>query len=146
MGTTPSFSFTEKLCPKCCQIKPIAEYHVYFSKPRNKHRISNYCKPCGRKDANKRAKVHFENNKEAKLQYAKDYRSAPVNKDKLKAISQRFKAQYRQELKDCYVRDVLRTRNGIPTEISTANPELVEARRLQIKIRRQLNKLKNGKK
>lgn len=146
MNNTQELSLTEKLCPKCHELKPVEAYHMYFSKPRNKYRISNYCKPCGRKDSNKRAKAHFEANKEDKLQYARDYRADPSNKAKLKATSQRFKIQYRQELQDCYVRDVLKARDGIPVSVSREIPELVEARRLQIKIRRQLKKLKNGKK
>lgn len=134
-----------KLCPICGNIKPINEYHTYFSKERNKIRIGNYCKPCARLEANKRAKVHFQNNRELKLQYSRDYRASEKNKEKLKILSIKFKKKYREELQDCYVRDRLSMDNNIPTSFSLEHPEIVESKRLQIKIRRKIKSLKDGK-
>lgn len=134
-----------KICPICGIEKPISEYHSYYSKERQKHRIGNYCKPCARINANERAKIHFQNNREAKLQYSRDYRADEKNKEKLKVLSIRFKQKYREELQDCYVRDRLSMENNIPTSYSRLNPEIVEAKRLQIKIKRKLKSLQDGK-
>lgn len=143
---TYRFSFAHKVCPICNENKPVEEYHQYFSKPRNKYRIGNYCKPCAREESKVRSEKYFKENKEARLQYARDYRANPKNDEKRSVLAKKFKAKYREELKDCYVRDVLATRCDIPTEVSREIPEIVEAKRLQMKIRRKLKTLKNGKK
>lgn len=140
------FSFTHKVCPICKENKKVEEYPTYFSKARNKHRIANYCKPCGRKEAKPRAIKNYQENQEKRKQYAKDYRANPDNKEKRRKLEIHFKKKYREELQDCYVRDVLATRYDIPTEVSRQIPEIVETKRLQIKIRRKLKNLKNGKK
>ncbi len=140
------FSFTHKVCPVCKENKEVKEFATYFSKCRNKYRISNYCKPCGRKEAKPRATKNYKDNVELRKQYAKDYRANPENKEKRKKLEIYFKKKYREELQDCYVRDVLATRYNIPTQISKELPEIVETKRLQIKIRRKLKILKNGKK
>ena len=53
--------------------------------------------------------------------------------------------KYREELQDCYVRDLLVTRSKFKHEDLKKVPEIVETKRLQIKIKRKLKKLKNGK-
>jgi hypothetical protein len=139
------FPFTHKVCPICKENKEVSQYPTYFSKARGKHRIGNYCKPCGRNEAKPRAIKHYQDNREYKLQYSKDYRANPDNKEKLKKLELHFKKKYREELQDCYIRDVLSTRYDIPVEVSRQMPEIVEAKRLQIKIRRKIKTLKNGK-
>lgn len=133
-----------KICPICKHLKSIDEYHSYYSKERQKYRIGNYCKLCARENSNTRAKIHYQKNKERKKQYAKDYRSKEENKEKLSILSRKFKIKYREELQDCYVRDRLNQDNNIPVRVSTSIPEIVETKRLQIKIRRKLKSLKNG--
>ncbi len=139
------FSFTHKVCPVCKENKEIKEFRIYFSKIRNKFRISNYCKPCGRKEAKPRAIQNYKDNSELRKQYAKDYRANPEKKEKLKLVSQKFKIKYREELQDCYVRDRLTQENKIPNYVAKELPEIVETKRLQIKIKRKLKNLKNGK-
>lgn len=133
-----------KKCPICCVEKPVSEYYKYFSKERQKYRISNYCISCGRENARPRAEKHYKENTDTKKQYAKDYRVQ--NKDKVKVLAQKFKIKYREELKDCYVRDLLTQKNKIPKTVMAEIPEIVETKRLQIKIKRKLKQLKNGKK
>lgn len=140
------FSFTHKVCPICKLKKKVEEYHQYFSKERQKYRIGNYCKICARENSKVRVKIYFEENKEERLQYARNYRANPNNKEKLQKLSQRFKQKYREELQDCYVRDVLNQKDKVPNYVSRELPEIVEAKRLQIKIKRQLKNLQNGKK
>ena len=80
------FSFTHKVCPICKQNKVVDDFATYFSKSRNKYRISNYCKPCGRKEAKLRAVQNYKDNLELRKQYAKDYRANPENKEKRKKL------------------------------------------------------------
>lgn len=140
------FPFPEKLCPICNTVKPVEEYHTYYSKERKKYRIGNYCKPCARVNSLVRATKYYEENREEKKEYAKKFRADPKNKDKLKTLSQKFKVKYREELQDCYIRDRLTQDDGIPVDVSKALPEIVETKRLQIKIKRKIKSLKNGKK
>lgn len=143
---TCRFSFTHKVCPICKEEKSVEEYHQYFSKSRNKYRIGNYCKPCARANSKVRVAKYFKENKEARLQYAKDYRANPENDEKRAVLAKKFKTKYREELKDCYVRDRLTQEDGIPNWMSRQNEELIEAKRLKIKIKRKIKSLKNGKK
>ena len=143
---TCRFSFTHKVCPICKENKEVKEYHQYFSKSRNKYRIGNYCKPCARINSNIRVKKYFEDNREARLQYAKDYRANPDNNEKRAILAKKFKSKYREELQDCYVRDRLTQEEGVPNWMSRQNEELVEVKRLKIKIKRKIKSLKNGKK
>jgi len=143
---TCRFSFTHKVCPICNKNKPVEEYHQYFSKSRNKYRIGNYCKPCARENSKVRAKKYFEENKEARLQYARDYRANPKNDEKRAVLAKKFKTKYREELQDCYVRDRLTQVDKIPNYVSKSIPEIVEAKRISIKIKRKIKSLKNGKK
>lgn len=143
---TGRFSFTHKVCPICKENKSVEEYHQYFSKSRNKYRVGNYCKPCARINSNVRAKKYFEENKEARLQYARNYRANPANDEKRAVLSKKFKTKYREELQDCYVRDRLTQDDNIPNYVSRSIPEIVEAKRISIKIKRKIKTLKNGKK
>lgn len=139
------FSFTHKTCPICGISKPIDEYHVYFSKQRQKHRIGNYCKLCARKNSNDRALIYYQTNKEEKKQYGRDFRANPKNKEKLKTQSQRFKVKYREELQPCYVRDRLVQEHGFNNSDLHEHPEIVEVFKNQIKLKRKLKSLQNGK-
>ena len=127
-----------KKCPVCEETKDLTEFYKYFSKPRNKHRYSNYCKPCAREKAKPRAKKHFEQNKEAKLQYAKDYRKA--NPEKVKKLSAKFTKKYREELQDCYVAEFAAKSLKCPTDQIHSNPELLQAYRANMKLKREIRK------
>ena len=134
-----------KKCPICNKEKTLDNYYSYYSKQRNKYRVSNYCKPCARENSKPRAKKYFENNREEKLQYAKDYRADPNNKKKLEVLRKRFKKKYSRELKDCYLRDQLKRKHGIENELLHENPEIVEVYKNQLLIKRKLKQLKDGK-
>ena len=133
-----------KICPKCGKSKPIEAFHSYFSKSRNKRRIGNYCKDCARKESNKRAKAHYRANVEKKKQYGKQYRAD--NKEKIKADRPKYKKAYREKLQDCYVRELLVTRSNISPEFIEENPEIIETKRLQLKLKRKLKSIRDGKK
>jgi len=138
------FTINEKRCPKCEEIKSVDEYHQYFSKSRKKWRIGNYCKPCARKDSKKRVKIYFEENKEERLRYARDYRKK--NPKKVKKLSAYFTKKYREELQDCYVAEFAAKSLKCSTKEIHDNPELLEAYRTNMKIKRKIKKLKDGKK
>ena len=135
-----------KVCPICKIEKDVAEFGKYFSKIRQKYRAQNYCKMCERPEKKRRSAEYYKENKDARKQYQKKYRSDPSNKEKLKLTAQKFKLKYRDELKDCYVRDRLAQSDKIPTSVSRDLPEIVETKRLQIKIIRKIKKIQNGKK
>ncbi len=125
-----------KKCPICEETKTLDNYYKYFSKPRNKYRYSNYCKPCAREDAKPRAKKHFEDNREQKLQYAKDYRKQ--NPEKIKKLSAKFTKKYREELQDCYVAEFAAKSLKCSTKEIHENPELLQAYRNNLKLKRQI--------
>lgn len=139
------FNFTHKICPICKENKKVEEYNYYFSKKRNKYRVGNYCKPCAKIDAKPRAIKNYLDNREARLQYCKEYRNNPANQEKLKTLKNKFKKKYVEILQDCYVRELLVSRNKITNEFINENPEIIETKRLQIKIKRKLKNLKDGK-
>lgn len=128
-----------KVCPICKVEKSVDEFHKYWSKSRNKYRYSNYCKPCARENAKPRAQKHFQDNKQAKLQYAKDYRANPENKDKLYKLSSKFKKQYRTELQACYVAE--QAAKALKTTVADirSTPEILAAYTLNLKIKRKIN-------
>jgi aminopeptidase N len=135
-----------KICPICKENKPLSEYDHYFSKERNKLRPQNYCKVCQVLEKRKRSAAYFQKNKEQRLNYAKQYRKNPENKEKLNVLRQKFKKKYREILKDCYVKDLLKQRGKV-TEVHLKElPEIIETKRLQIKIKRKLKEIRDGKK
>lgn len=136
---------THKVCPICKENKEVDKFHSYFSKQRNKYRIGNYCKICSKEQAKPRAKKNYLENKEKRLEYGRNYRANPDNKEKLRTLKAKFKKKYIENLQDCYVRDLLRTRQKIKNEVIDKIPEIIETKRLQIKIKRKLKNLKNGK-
>lgn len=135
-----------KKCPVCKQIKQIECFYKYFVKLRRKFRFSNYCKDCAKIKANKRALIHYQANKEEKKKYQRDYRANPKKRDQIKKTSIYFKKKYARELHDVYIRDRLYIDDDISVNESRALPELLETKRLKIKITRKLKELKNGKK
>ncbi len=132
-----------KICPVCKENKHISHFNSYFSKERNKYRISNYCKPCGRIKANIRAKEDYINNKDKKLKYAKEYRSN--NKDSIRVKKQVFKNGYVKELHDLYIIDLLRSKNGISTKEARENPEIIELKRNLLMLKRKVNEKQNNR-
>lgn len=129
-----------KVCPKCGFELDIGCFHTYFSKPRNKYRVANYCKECSKKVSNVNAKRNYKENRKKKLEYAANYRE--TNKDKISRNRNFYRRKHRANLKDCYVRELLVTRHNFSLEMLNENPELVENRRLIIKIKRKLKTIK----
>ena len=125
-----------KKCPICEETKTLDNYYKYFSKPRNKYRYSNYCKPCARENAKPRAKKHYYDNYDEKQEYHKNYRAN--NKDKIKKLSAHFTKKYREELQDCYVAEFAAKSLKCSTKEIHENPELLQAYRNNLKLKRQI--------
>lgn len=134
-----------KTCPICKIEKDLTQYDHYWSKDRQKYRPQNYCKVCAPAEKTKRAAEHFKKHREEKLQYAKDYRANPANKDKRKKLSLHFKKKYRKELQDCYVADQLSRKKGISVKQVRETDGLIEAYRAKIKLIRKIKELTNEK-
>jgi GTP-sensing pleiotropic transcriptional regulator CodY len=118
--------------------------HKYFSKKRQKLRCQNYCKVCEKPEKAKRSAKYFIENKADRLEYAKEYRANEDNKEKIKILKRKFKAKYREELKECYVRELLVQKHGFDISDLINLPEIVETKKIQLQIKR---KIKNhGKK
>lgn len=135
-----------KRCPICGETKSLDEYHSYYSKARGKTRIGNYCKACAKVSSLIRAKQHYQDNKEAKKEYARAYRIKEENLEKVKSWQSRAKIRHRENLQDCYVRDLLTQKKRMSLADIESMPEIVETKRLQIKIKRKIKSLRNGKK
>lgn len=133
-----------KICPICKVEKPVEEYHKYFSKERQKYRVANYCKVCSREVSNKNAKKNYNENKPKKLEYAKKYREE--NKERIKAKRPYYKKKQIEECQNCYIRELLITKNNVQKGLTYEKPEILETKRLSLKIKRKIKNLKNGKK
>lgn len=126
----------EKKCPICEETKTLDNFYKYYSKARNKHRYSNYCKPCARENAKPRAFKHYYDNREEKQKYHEQYRKE--NKDKIKKLSAHFTKKYRDELKECYVAEYAAKALKCSTKEIHENPELLNAYKNNMKLKRQI--------
>lgn len=134
-----------KRCPICKIEKALTEYSHYWSKSRQKLRPQNYCKVCSPSEKTKRSAEYFQRHREEKLQYAKDYRANPANKEKRKRLEVHFKKKYRKELQDCYIADELSRKKGLSVKQVRETDGLIEAYRAKIKLIRKIKELKNEK-
>lgn len=129
-----------KKCPKCGFDLDVVFFHTYFSKSRNKYRIANYCKSCSNKVSNVNAKKNYKENRKKKLEYAANYRQK--NKVEISRKRNFYRRKHRANLQDCYVRELLVDKHNFSIEMLNENPELVENRRLIIRIKRKLKTIK----
>ncbi len=132
-----------KVCPICKIEKPVEEYHKYFSKERQKYRIANYCKSCSREISKKNATKNYYENKPQKLEYAKKYREE--NKERIKSKRPYYKKKQIEECQNCYVRELLITKSKVQKGLTYENPEILETKRLSLKIKRKIKSIKKPK-
>ena len=134
---------TEKKCPLCKTVKDASCFGKYFSKERNKYRLQNYCNTCTPKEKTRRAKEYYERNTEKVKTYQKKRRADPEKRPILKEKSQEFKVKYRETLQDCYLVDQMKQKIGLTTKQIRDNPELIEAYRAKILLKRAIKQSKN---
>lgn len=126
----------EKKCPLCGELKPVSEYHSYFSRSRNKVRIGNYCIPCANENAKERATKYYEENKQERLEYAKKYRSE--NKEKINKKRIHYDRRYRAELQDCYAAEQCAKMLKCTIAEVRSSPAILKAYKLNLKIKRKI--------
>lgn len=127
---------SEKYCPVCKETKKISEFSKYFSKSRNKYRVQNYCKICQKTTARIRSKEYYQNNKEERKAYAKQYRKE--NKEKTNKTKRIITRRYREQLQDCYVVDRLSQKLNCTAKDIRQIPEIIDTYRNIIKIKRKI--------
>lgn len=130
-----------KKCPVCGETKSIDQFYNYFSKERNKTRISNYCKPCSNEKARASLKKSYYHKRDERLKYAREYRKN--NPEKIKALSAKFKKQYIERLHDCYVAQQAAKSLKCTIKEVREIPDLLQAYKNNIKLKRIIKN--NGK-
>lgn len=132
-----------KTCSKCGCVKEISEFHKCS---RNKSGLSGRCKGCSsnyyssNKDHYKKVHKEYYNNNRIKVNEYKKLWERTDGRDTVRKKDQNLI----NKLSDCYIKSKLR-RRGFTNEIINASPELIQAAREIIKIKRYV-KEKNGKK
>lgn len=118
----------KKKCTKCGEVKALDLFSNDKSKKDGKQSLCKECsKECSRK-------WHLENPEKARENYRKRLLENP---EKVREKDRKI----REELRLCYVKQLL-TASGLPPEIIEDNPEIVELKRLQIKLNRKINQKK----
>lgn len=128
-----------KVCGKCKVLLPTENFIYFFEKNRNKWRYASYCKSCQKQNAKK----HYNGNKEKYIDLANKWQIN--NQEKRNKICVEYQKRIRANLTNSYITKLLDA-SEISKEFVSKNPEVIEARRLQVKINRKLKQLKNGTK
>lgn len=128
-----------KVCGKCKVLLPTDNFIYFFEKNRNKWRYASYCKSCQKQNAKK----HYNGNKEKYIDLANKWQIN--NQEKRNKICVEYQKRIRANLTNSYITKLLDA-SEISREFVSKNPEVIEARRLQVKINRKLKQLKNGTK
>lgn len=128
-----------KVCGKCKVLLPTENFIYFFEKNRNKWRYASYCKSCQKQNAKK----HYNSNKEKYIDLANKWQIN--NREKRNQITGEYQKRVRANLTNSYITKLLDA-SEISREFVSKNPEVIEARRLQVKINRKLKQLKNGTK
>lgn len=128
-----------KVCGKCKVLLPTENFIYFFEKNRNKWRYASYCKSCQKQNAKK----HYNSNKEKYIDLANKWQIN--NQEKHNKICVEYQKRIRENLTNSYITKLLNA-SEISREFVSKNLEVIEARRLQVKINRKLKQLKNGKK
>lgn len=139
----PKASLKMKRCPICKVDKDLNEYDHYFSKDRNKYRPQNYCRECSKKEKTRRSADYFRENKQERLDYAKKYRDE--NKDLILPKKRAFQKKYREELHPIYVIESIRRYTGLDAKVLRSEPELLEAKKASLTLKRKIKSIKNEK-
>lgn len=132
-----------KRCPDCGIEKELFEYDHYFDKTRNKLRPQAACKTCYPERNRKNALRYYALNQETEKLKRKEYRKN--NADKIKADRPKYKKRQIEKLQNWYVKELLITRNNVSKELIEEVPEIIEAKRASLKLKRTIKSKKNEK-
>jgi uncharacterized membrane protein YgaE (UPF0421/DUF939 family) len=126
-----------KICGKCKVLLPTNNFIYFFEKSRKKWRYASYCKSCQKENAKK----HYRDNQEKYIDLANKWQIN--NQEKHNQICCEYQKRVRSKLTNSYITKLLDA-SEISREFITKNPEIIESRRLQVKIKRKIKELKNG--
>lgn len=126
-----------KICAKCKVLLSTDNFIYFFEKNRNKWRYASYCKSCQKENAKK----HYNNHKEKYIDLANKWQIN--NQEKHNQICIEYQKKIRTNLTNSYITKLLDA-SEISRGFVSKNPEIIEVRRLQVKINRKLKQLKNG--
>lgn len=131
--------------------KAKANKRAYYEK--RKAELKEYGKKWYEENKDKVLEQHAEKSEELK-KYNKEWRknnrehvneykkNSPIEKESHKKTAKNA----RQELKDWYVMSNIKARTGLTLEQIKEYPELIQSHREQIKLKRLIKQIKNGKK
>lgn len=129
-----------KICGKCQLYLPTNQFSYFFEKHRNKWRYASYCRSCQKQNA----RIHYEANREKYIAMTRIWQqNNDQNKQRRIEIVSRWQKKQRENLTNAYMWKLLNASN-ISKEFANKHPEIIEARRLQLKLKRKLKQLKNG--
>ena len=158
-----------KICSKCGEEKLLKEFNLQISgkygryswckicasdlnkkyRKQNRDKILEYGKEYHKQNQDKRnleSKEYYKQNRDKILKYRKEYREQ--NQDKRKEYYKQnqdkrkeYYKQNRDKLEDNYIKNSLSNISGI--KFKDISPELIEAKREQIKLYRLIKKIKN---
>lgn len=126
-----------KICGKCQLSLPTNQFAYFFEKNRNKWRYASYCRSCQKQNAKK----HYEANREKCIAINRIWQRNN-RKRQIEIVSQ-WQKKERDNLTNAYMWKLLNASN-ISKDFANQYPEVVEARRLQLKLKRKIKQLKNG--
>jgi len=115
---------------KDCNLIYFKEYYLknkeYFNKRSREYYLKN------KENLRKKSREYNSKNKEKINKYFKEYRSK--NKENCKKIVKKYKKKQREQLEDGYIVQLITQNTGLTT--ADIPSELIEAKRLEIKIKR----------
>lgn len=126
-----------KICGKCQLSLPTDKFIFFFEKNRNKWRYASYCKSCQKQNSKK----HYEANREKYIEMNRNWQQN--NRQRQIELASKWQKKERDNLTNAYMWKLLNASN-ISKEFANQYPEVVEARRLQLKLKRKIKQLKNG--
>jgi hypothetical protein len=124
-----------KKCTKCLEVKAFSEFH---KAKQYKDGLVYNCKDC----AKQRVSIWQKNNPEkCYKKYINYVNKTPKYRETKKKKIQEYKKKERENLDDRYIKETLMQNNNL--KASDIPQEMIEVKRMQLMIRRQLKEMKN---
>ena len=134
----------EKRCSKCPESKEISEFYYYYSKQKGKYIYASRCKNCLREYSKEKSRLNYKIDAESVKKRNSQY--LVENPEKRKKYRRESMKRYRENTGSSYVKSILNKKNGFTHEDLNNAPEIIENKRLMIKINRRIKSIRNGKK
>jgi len=137
-----------KICPICKEVKTLDNFYRYYNKPTNKFMHTTYCDPCAKIKRSVTHRRRYLKNRTEVLIKVKKYRQENAdkireyearNKDRIKKTKSEYRKKYIQNLATPYVAGLIAQRKKCSVEEVYKSPELIEAYKKKLKIKRQKN-------